>query len=192
MQIEFEATFLGVDKDECRTRLKDAGATLVHPEYMQKRDVFHTPIPIEGGWLRVRQEADKITMSIKVVNGDRIEDQKEVELTIDSFEKGSAFLQAIGAPKKAYQETLREKWVLDGVDITIDTWPGLRPYVEVEGMAEADVKLVSEKIGFDYQDAKFCEVSSIYKEELGIPPEVMKNETPIITFDNPPKKWSNT
>ncbi len=191
MQIEFEATFTKVDKNALRAKLKEAQATLIHEEFMQKRNVFHTPIPIDGGWLRVRQEAEKVTMSIKVVTGDSIEDQKEVELTIDSFEKGSAFLAAIGAQKKAYQETLREKWKLDGVDITIDTWPGLHPFAEVEGESEEAVKSVSEKIGFTYADAKFCEVSSIYLEELGIPKDVMKNNMPIITFDDVPQPWKN-
>lgn len=35
MEIEYEATFINVDKDEMHQRLKDAGAILVRPEYLQ-------------------------------------------------------------------------------------------------------------------------------------------------------------
>jgi len=37
MQIEYEATFSDIDKDEIRGRLKSVGAELVKPEFMQKR-----------------------------------------------------------------------------------------------------------------------------------------------------------
>ena len=43
MNIEYEATFPEVDKDEVRGRLRAAGATLVRPEYLQRRVVFHLP-----------------------------------------------------------------------------------------------------------------------------------------------------
>ncbi len=189
MNIEFEATFLQIDKDDIRARLREAGAFLVHPEYLMKRSVFDPPRHIDGGWLRVRQEYDQITMSLKVVDGKKITDQKEVQIVIDDFEEGETFLTSIGATKKAYQETRRELWKLDEVDITIDTWPGLHPFVEVEGENEDVVKMVSEKIGFDYAQAEFCEVSFIYQKELGIPPQIMKDETPMITFDHVPQKY---
>ena len=189
MNIEFEATYLQVDKDDVRGRLREAGAFLVHEEYLMKRSCFSPPHPVPGGWMRVRREYDQITMSYKVVNGTKITDQKEVELVIDSFEDGEEFLISIGATKKSYQETKRELWRLDDVDITIDTWPGLYPFVEVEGEGEEVVKQVSEKIGFDYSDAVFCEVSFIYEKELGIPADIMKDEMPIITFEHVPQKY---
>lgn len=36
MQIEYEATFININKDEIRARLKKVGATLVKPEFLQK------------------------------------------------------------------------------------------------------------------------------------------------------------
>ncbi len=186
MQIEFEATFTGIDKDDVRKRLQAAGATLVKKETMMRRSVFNPPIDIPCGWMRVRDEGDAITMSLKIVNGDKIEDQKEIMLTVDDFDRAGEFLSSIGATKKAYQETLREAWTLNGAEITIDTWPGLRPFVEVEAHDETTVRAASELLGFTYADAKFCEVSTIYFEELGIPKEVMKNAMPVITFENPP------
>ncbi|NBS41741.1 hypothetical protein EBS80_03705, partial [bacterium] len=60
MHIEYEATFENVDKDAIRAKLKEAGATLVRPEFVQKRVVFNLPKghEIPGGWLRVRNEGD--------------------------------------------------------------------------------------------------------------------------------------
>lgn len=186
MDIEYEATFIDVDKDEIRRRLKKAGAKLIKPEFMMKRIVFELPSghEIPGGWLRVRDESDKTTMSLKIVNGNKIEDQKEICLTIDNFDNGVNFLEAVGAERKAYQESRRELWLLDNVEITIDEWPYLEPYVEVEGKSEAVVKGVSEKIGFDYSQALFCSADLIYNKKYGTPLEVI-NKTPLITFADP-------
>ncbi len=189
MHTEFEATFLAIDKDAMRAKLKSAGATLVHPEYLMKRMVFHPPIGITGGWMRVRQEAEKITMSLKIVDGQNIEDQKEAMLEIHDFDEGVLFLESIGAKRKAYQETRREMWKLGDVECTLDTWPGLNPFLEVEGPTEEDVQSACAALALDYTQAMFCEVSSVYEKELGIPPDIMCNHTPVITFEHPPQKY---
>ena len=107
INIEYEATFTNIDKEDIRQRLKNSGATLVKPENLMVRSVFELPSghEIKGGWLRVRNENDKITMSLKIVNGEKIEDQKEICLKIDNFEEGINFLESIGCEPKAYQES---------------------------------------------------------------------------------------
>jgi len=190
MKTEFEATFLQQDKDTLREKLKAVGANLVFPEFLMKRVVFDPPIAIPGGWMRVRQEADKVTMSLKVVTGNKIEDQKEAMLEVNDFDEAVVFLSSIGAKQKAYQETKRELWKLGDVECTIDTWPGLHPFLEVEGSSEEAVKEAAEKLGLDYSDAQFCEVSFVYQKELGIPADIMKNHTPIITFEQPPQLYA--
>jgi len=187
MQIEYEATFINIDKDEIRARLKKAGATLIKPEFLQKRLVFNLPSghEINGGWLRVRDESDKITMSLKVVDGNKIENQKEICLKIDNYEEGINFLETLGAERKAYQESKRELWILDDVEITIDEWPYLEPYVEVKGRSEEKVKTVSEKIGFNYSEALFCSVDTLYNKKYGTPIDVINKNTKLITFTDP-------
>jgi adenylate cyclase class 2 len=191
MQIEYEATYPNINKDQIRERLKKAGAKLTRSEFMQKREVFNLPKGHEvyGGWLRVRDEGDKVTLSYKIVDNrkdDRnIENQKELCLTIDSFEAASAILSGIGCRQKAYQETKREIWMLDEVEICIDEWPYLEPFVEVEGKSENDVKNVSEKLGFDYSKALFCSVDTLYAKKYGFAEDVFNNQTPLVTFHDP-------
>lgn len=188
MNIEFEATFLNIDKDDIRHRLKQAGAVLIYPEFLMSREVFDPPQEIKGGWLRVRKEFEKTTMSLKVVDGNKIEDQKEIELAVDDFDEAVKFLESIGAKRKSYQETLRELWKVGEVEITIDTWPGLSPLVEIESDDEQKVKETAGLLNFNYNEAHFGSVDVVYEKELGIPPDVINNHMPIITFANPPKK----
>ena len=186
INIEYEATFANVDKDDIRQRLKDAGATLMKPENIMTRSNFELPSghEIKGGWLRVRNENDKITMSLKVVDGDKIEDQKEICLKINDFNEGVKFLESIGCELKAYQESKRELWLLDDVEITIDEWPYLEPYVEVEGKSEEAVKSVSAKLNFDYSKALFCAVDILYANKYKIDTNYI-NHTKRICFNEP-------
>jgi adenylate cyclase class 2 len=185
MKIEYEATFPNIDKDEIRERLKKAGAILIRPEFLQKRIPLNLPVgsEISGGFLRVRDEGDKITMTLKVVDGEKISDQKEIILTVDNFDEAVNFLRAIGCTDKSYQETKREIWKLDGVEIMIDEWPFLEPLVEIEGSSEDEVKKVSEKLGFNYTDAIFCTVDKIYAKRYGISNRILTRGTPRLTFE---------
>ena len=71
------------EKDEIRKRLEKARAQLMKPEFLQKRVVFNLPGKLGlGSWLRVRDEKDRITMSFKLITGNKIESQKEQNLKI--------------------------------------------------------------------------------------------------------------
>ncbi|MGB3921976.1 MAG: ATP-binding protein [Minisyncoccia bacterium] len=140
--IEFEAKFLDIEKGKIRALLKHKGARLVRPEYSQKRFNFHLPKDKRSNdaWLRVRNEGDRITLALKMITGSSIEDQKEIQLVIDSFDNAITLLESIGCEKKAFQESRRELWKLGQTEITIDEWPGLEPFVEIEGSSEDEVK----------------------------------------------------
>lgn len=189
MNIEYEATFTKVNKNEIRERLEKVGAKLIKPEFLMKRIPFRPPKDIGNAWLRVRDEGDKTTMSLKMITGNKITDQKEWQIEINNFDEGCKMLEALGAKRKSYQESLREIWDLDGVEICIDTWPGLKPLLEIEGDNKEVVMNAAEKLGFNWQDALFCAADKVYEQELGIPKDVIDNQTPEITFKNPPKPF---
>lgn len=187
MNIEYEATFSNINKDEIRARLKKIGAKLLKPEFLMKRVAFYVPDKERGRWLRVRDEDDKITMSLKIIGKkNNIEDQKEICLEIDNFDEGVSFLEGVKCGKKAYHESKREIWDLDGVEVCIDEWPFLEPFVEIEGKNEEEVKKASEKLGFDYSQAMFCSVAKLYNLKYGISEEIICNQTNKITFDKNP------
>ena len=68
-------------------KIKDVGGTLIKPEFFQKRTNFTFPKgnEVEGGFLRIRNEGDKITMTLKIIKANGLIDgQKEIELIIDN------------------------------------------------------------------------------------------------------------
>jgi adenylate cyclase class 2 len=185
METEFEATFVEVDKNLIRDKLKSLGATKTYSEFLQTRATFELPSghEIKGAWARVRNEFDKTTMSIKIVDGDKIDAQKEICLTIDSFDSAVSFLKTSGFTQKAFQETKRELWVFDGVEVTIDTWPFLEPFVEIEGKTESDVKNIAVALDFDYEIAIFDSITALYAKKYNISRHRINQDTPKIVFD---------
>src|SRR3989344_5025968 len=187
MDIEYEAAFFPVDKNAMRKLLSSKGANLVTPEYLQKRTAFHLPKghELKGGWVRVRQEAEKVTLSVKIVDGNKIENKREICLEVDDYKKAELMLETLGCRKKAYQENKREVWKMDDVEITIDEWPYLEPYIEIEGSSEKSIKKAVEKLGLDWGKAIFHSVDYMYHIKYGVAQEIVYDKTPRITFFDP-------
>lgn len=185
MNIEYEATFPGVDPEVIRDILEESGGALTQKEFLQRRVVFLLPQGHEksGSWLRVRDEGNKITLSYKRVHGDTIEDQKEICLTVSDFNEAAELLESIGCVKKAYQENRRERWTFEKCEVTIDTWPFLEPFVEVEGKNKHDVQIASQKLGFDFSQALFCSVDTLYSLKYKLPKSQINDHTPKIIFE---------
>lgn len=187
MKNEFEVKFYIKDHENFRDKLRELGATLVHKESLYKRLAFHLPshmdIKKNSGWGRIRDEGDKVTISIKIQEGEGIDDQKEICLQVDSFEVALEFFNLLGFKEKAYQETKREQWEFNGADISIDTWPFLDPFVEIEAGTVAKIKDFCERMDMDFEGGMVGPVTNLYSNKYGVPADEVNNNTPIIVFN---------
>lgn len=170
MKTEYEATFLNINKEELIKKLRTLGATLKRSEYLQRRVTLELPREKRdlNIWLRVRDEGnDKITLTLKSVDGKSITGQKEILVEVNDFGDTVALLESIGCDRKSYQESRRELWLLGDIEVAIDTWPFLEPYIELEGSSEEAVKSSAKQLSLDYSEAIFDTVNGIYKQKYG-------------------------
>lgn len=187
MNNEIEASFLDIDKDDLREKLKAAGAECVEPEIIMRRTVFDSG---PHSFARVRDEGDKIVMTYKnFEDEDSIMGVKEVNLIVNNYDDAVKFIAGCGLEQKAVQETYRETWILDGVEITIDTWPWIPTYSEIEGPSEEAVWSAAECLGFKKEDAMFGAVDKIYNHYYGVDTDIVDFETPVINFEIDPPAW---
>ncbi len=166
METEIEAKFPDVDPIALRQKLKTIGATLEYPEVLMRRKTFDyadNRLEKTGSWVRVRDEGDKVTLSYKQLSERTLHGTKELVIIVSDFEKACDLIAAVGPQAKSYQETKREKWMLDGVEVTIDTWPWIPTFVELEGPSEEHVRSVAEKLGFQWSSAMFGSVENVYQ-----------------------------
>jgi adenylate cyclase class 2 len=184
---EIEATFYDIDKDEIRAKLKDLGAKLIYPEFLMRRKVYDMG---RGSFARVRQEGNGVVMTYKSYTDDTvITGCKEVNVKVDDYDAANLFMQGIGMKIKADQDSYRELWELDGVEITIDTWPWIPTYIEVEGPSEDAVWTVSGKLGYKKEDAHFGSVDRVYNYYYGVDMDIVNDGTPVINFEIEPPEW---
>lgn len=170
MQAEIEAKFLDVDIDDVRSRLRKAGATLERPMRDMRRVVIEEAHhAAERSFIRIRDEGDKATLTFKRKLAKRGEDTatstQEIETTIGDFDTAVQLFAEAGWKYQSYQESRRETWLCDGMEVTIDEWPWINPYVEIEGKSEDMVRQLAEKLGFDWDEAVFSSVNSIYRRD---------------------------
>ena len=184
MQTEIEAKFLGIKPDAIRGDLKKNKAVLVHSERRMKRKTFDYPdkkLRKSKGWIRVRDEGDKTTLAYKRLIDRTLEGTKEISVVVDNFDAICNLLIGIGLDCKSYQETKREKWILDKVEVTIDTWPWIPTFVELEGESETRLKDVAFKLGLDWAKALHGSVEIAYQAYYNVTEEEI-NSWEKITF----------
>ena len=188
---EFEAKFYPVDKEEYRKKLSSIGAKLVIPERKMIRvvgDRHANPVLPEHGNIRVRDEGNLIRLSLKTSaeKEGKLTDQKEVDVEVSDFEKTVTILEACGIKFIRRQETLREEWNYKGAQITIDTWPGLEPYSEIEADSEEKIEEIAGDLGFDWNKKLIFASSHLFEKVYGMGYEDVLEKMSNLTFkDNP-------
>ncbi len=185
--IEFEVTVPRIDMEDARRRLSEGGAVLKRPVFTHKHIVFNMPAErrIKGSWMRVREEEGRVTMSLKIIDGEKITDQQEYFFIAQNTKDACNFLELMGAEEKARQEKRREIWMLGECEVAIDEWPFLEPFLEIEGPDEAAVRGAVESLGYDYGSCRVCAVDALYSEKYGLSEDIIDNHTPRIMFDMP-------
>ena len=191
MQTEFEVKFCGLDHDDVRRRLTEAGATLIEPMRDMRRIIFdYSDNRLQAGdaYIRLRDEGDKVTLTYKHFPAKHeIGGAREIETTVGSFEQTTELLKAVGLSDRSYQESRRETWQLDGGEVVLDEWPWLKPYIEIEAIDEETVRAMTKKLGYDWKDAVFGDVVVAYRLQYEMPSKKLGHST--IRFDDPRPEW---
>lgn len=191
MKPEIEVKFLNVSHDELRAKLKELGAEQAAPLRLMKRknyDFEDGRLDKVRSWVRLRDEAGKITLAYKQLHDRTLDGTHEVSLTVDNFENADALLAAIGLKARSYHETKRESWRLNEFEIELDEWPWVKPYVEIEGSDEAGLKSLAQKLGLDWGRVCYGSVEVVYRGEYDVTDEEFCAIS-VVTFEEPVPAW---
>lgn len=161
MNTEFEVRLLNVDVDDFVERIEKQGAKYVN-RYHQKRFVYDFNPKIENKWIRLRTDGYKTTLAIKECKSMEVGGTKELEIEVSDMMKTDEILNELGYTKRSVQENKRVRYVLDDVEIDIDTWPHLNTYVEFEGESKAVIEAVLEKLEIPFDAVTTMDAQDIY------------------------------
>jgi len=186
MITEFEVAFIGINKGEVREEIKNLGWICTKKETLMKRVIYEK---WENSYARIRDEWDKITCTYKEIWDWTLDinSVKELETEVWDFEVMKSIFDKMELRRKSYQENKRETWKINWeVEMMIDTWPWLNPFIEIEWENEEVVKKYSKLLWFDYNNWVFGTVDEIYLKEHWMSKKFI-NSLWEITFKNPPK-----
>lgn len=153
MPIEYEAKVLDIDPAEVAEKLQ-RGWPGIHSRplvdrRLQRRYVYDITPGDESTWMRLRDDGEQTTLTIKKIEHDGIDGTLEWEVEVGDFVLANDMLGMLGFTPRNYQENYRTSFMAGGVMFEIDEWPMIPPYLEIEGSSKEVVRAAAEKMGFD-------------------------------------------
>jgi adenylate cyclase class 2 len=190
MKPEIEVKFLNIDFEEIRGKLRALGAVCEHPMRLMQRAVMSNlpELHSKDGFVRVRNEGHRTTLTYKKFNQTLgVDGAQEIETVVGDFDANVAILERCGVTLYSLQESKRETWRLGEVEIVLDEWPWLNPYIEIEGESQESLHDAAQKLGLNWErDAVFGDVMVAYRAQY---PHLSANETvgnlASVRFDDP-------
>lgn len=167
MHVEYECRILEINKEEFIGKLEKAGAIKIG-EYFQKRYVYDFNPVISNKWIRLRTNGKKTTLTIKEITDKTVDGTKELEIEVSSFDDTNNILNELRYKTRNYQENSRISYMLDDVEIDIDTWPLIPTYAEIEGSSKECVDNLLKKLSICEKNITCLDVASIYNEIYNI------------------------
>lgn len=166
-KIEYEARVLEIEKEGMIKKLEKLGANKVG-EYNYRRYTYDFKPPVYKKWIRLRTDGKVTTLTIKEIKDYTVAGTREKEIIVSDFDMTNEILNDLGYIPKSYQENKRIRYMLDGVEIDIDTWPLIPSYMEIEGSCEQDVYSALEKLNIDKEKIVTTDVEGIFLKVYGI------------------------
>lgn len=184
---EIEVKFLNIDPNKIEKKLLRLGAKKVFDK-TYKRRVFDFPdrrLDKKGAWLRLRDEGDSVKLTykrrlgVKDMHGGKVNDvgMEEVEVNVSDFDKTAKILRKLGFVEKFYEENRRVRYLLDGVEVDLDYYPMIKPYLEIEAKSWKDVEKTIKLLGLNPKDKKLITAQQVYALN-----GIDENQYSVITF----------
>ena len=186
MKTEIEVKFLNADFSAIRERLEEIGGVCETPMRFMRRAIIETKeLRAKHAFVRIRDEGNKVTLAYKQFDEDSLTGAKEVETVVDDFDATVSLLAEAGLVQKSFQESRRETWRLGNVEIVLDEWPWLNPYIEIEGTTEREVMDAAKQLGYDWSQAVFGKVTFAYQAQYPSGDSDKLVTIPIVAFNTP-------
>lgn len=120
-------------------------------------------------WIRLRQDGEIVEITIKYIYSNKanynIDEVKEIEIKTDNFEMANKLIEEMGYYRKKLAEKKRDSYSYQGMDIEIDEWPLLEPYIEIEGINIDKIYELANLLGYSKEQTRVMNTEDVYLEK---------------------------
>lgn len=160
--LEIETKILNSDMKLLRDSLKENKATFIG-NYFFRRWVYDiSPGNEDVRFVRIRTDGITSTLTYKFRDGPGLSNTEEIETSVSDFDKAAEIFSKL-LSRKFYQESKRELYKLGGAQISIDQWPMIKPYIEIEAKSEGAVRKAIDLLGIKGIELGNVGVVAVYK-----------------------------
>lgn len=118
-------------------------------------------------WIRLRETDDLTTIATKNILEKKVEENRqpvlETEIDVSSISQANELLEQLGFAYRNYQEKRRITFILNDVEVDIDFWPLIPPYMEIESTDEKIDEIINLLNLKDYEIVS-CNTEEIYNK----------------------------
>lgn len=123
-------------------------------------------------WIRLRESNGRCELTVKHIisqsnDEDGFQQIVETEVTTSSFDETNVLLEALGFVRRNYQEKIRYSYSYQSVNIEIDIWPLINPYIEIECEDIALTWKIIEQLDLCDHEVVSCNTEELYRK-IGI------------------------
>lgn len=120
-------------------------------------------------WIRLRQDGEIVEITIKYIYSNKanynIDEVKEIEIKTDNFEMANKLIEEMGYYRKKLAEKKRDSYSYQGMDIEIDEWTLLEPYIEIEGPSAEAIYELAKLLGYSKEQTRIMNTEDVYLEK---------------------------
>jgi len=158
--IEYETKVLEIVPTTIIADLVALGAKDLN-EKLYKRWVFEME---RGEWIRLRTDGTKTTLAYKNRNGTKIGATTEIETEVADFERMYLILSKLSFANEYYQENKTHIFTLGDLEFSLDTWPMIPAYLEIEGKDPNAVKKGLKMLGLNGKEIGDVSTVDVYEK----------------------------
>jgi adenylate cyclase class 2 len=147
---EVELKILDIDVKNVKSKLKALGASCSGTHLMHI-NIFDYPdgrLLRNGILFRLRTSQGKTVLTLKKHHSSgKFKDSEETEMEVPDVKSFVSILGSLGYVCAEEQEKRRTTYHVNGVEVEIDEYPGVPPYLEIEG-PKKNIEALVKKLGF--------------------------------------------
>lgn len=173
MEKEIELRVYDIDKEELIKKIEKLNGKFIN-NYEQIRYVYDFNPVKENKWIRLRTDGFKTTLTIKEYTSSKINGVNELEFEVSDMEKTNLILEKLGYKKRSVQENKRTRYILNDVEIDIDTWPYLKTFVEFESKSKEKIYDVLKLLDIDIKNTT-TKIADDFYYDIGFTKEMLND-----------------
>ena len=173
MEKEIELRVYDIDKEELIKKIEKLNGKFIN-NYEQIRYVYDFNPVKENKWIRLRTDGFKTTLTIKEYTSSKINVVNELEIEVSDMEKTNLILEKLGYKKRSVQENKRTRYILNDVEIDIDTWPYLKTFVEFESKSKEKIYDVLKLLDIDIKNTT-TKIADDFYYDIGFTKEMLND-----------------